>query len=126
MIELIIGVVCFVVGGALGFGITKATEKKEEPVVVVPVDPVAKELGKLDVVEPICQPEFVEKNGDGLCKFLMCVTQTNSATGETSGQTCDNISNVENKKAIISFCGDRFQEKEAFENCVDIFFKRGS
>lgn len=125
MIEIIIGVVCFIVGGAVGFGVTKATEKQPDPIIVTP-DPVAKELGKLDVVEPICQPDFVEKNGDGLCKFLMCVTQTNSSTGETSGQTCDNISNVENKKAIISFCGDRFQEKEDFENCVDVFFKRGS
>ena len=123
MIEVIIGVVCFLVGGALGFGVSKASEK--EPIVIT-ADPVAKELGRLDVVEPICKSQFVEKNGDGLCKFLMCVTQTNSAMGETSGQTCDNISNVENKKAIISFCVDNFKEKDDYENCVYIFFKRGS
>ena len=125
MLEVIIGLVCFLVGGAVGFGVTKATEKPIEPIIVTP-DPVAKELGKLDVVEPVCSPAFVESNGDGLCKLLMCMTQTNSATGETSGQTCDNISNVENKKAIISFCTDRFQEREDYETCVDLFFKRGS
>ena len=113
------------VGTATGFGISKATEKPMEPIIVTP-DPVAKELGKLDVVEPICHPEFIEKQGDGLCKLLMCMTQTNSATGETSGQTCDNISNVENKKAIISFCSTRSQTPEVYEKCVDLFFKRGS
>jgi hypothetical protein len=125
MIEIIIGVVCFIVGSAVGFGVTKATEKPIEPIIVTP-DPVAKELGKLDVVEPVCSPAFVESNGDGLCKLLMCMTQTNSSTGETSGQTCDNISNVENKKTIISFCTNKFPEQEEYENCVELFFKRGS
>jgi len=123
--EIAIGIICFVIGGALGFGITKGTEKQPVPI-IVPVDPVASELGKLDVVAPICDPTFISTNGDGLCKLLMCMTQTNSSTGETSGQTCDNISNVENKKAIISFCASQHTEKEDYENCVDLFFKRGS
>jgi hypothetical protein len=123
--EIIIGIICFVVGGAMGFGVSKATEKPVEPIIVTP-DPVAKQLGKLDVVEPICHPDFIDKQGDGLCKLLMCMTQTNSATGETSGQTCDNISNVENKKAIMSFCMSHSKEQESFEKCVDLFFRRGS
>ena len=76
------------------------------------------------MVQPICAPDFIELKGDGLCKLLMCMTQTNSATGETSGQTCDNISNVENKKALLEYCG-KF-EKEEREKCIDVFFRRGS
>tara|TARA_Y100001938_G_C7979320_1_gene373559 strand:+ start:476 stop:853 length:378 start_codon:yes stop_codon:yes gene_type:complete len=117
VIGLIVGI-----GGTIG--IQQATKPKEEPKPIVIADPVAKELGKLDLVEPICHPDFIEKNGDGLCKLLWCMTQTNSATGEISGQMCDNISNVENKKAILEYC-EQYKDEER-ERCVDVFFRRGS
>tara|TARA_Y100001963_G_C6708406_1_gene413059 strand:- start:60 stop:437 length:378 start_codon:yes stop_codon:yes gene_type:complete len=117
VIGLIVGI-----GGTIG--IQQATKPKEEPKPIVIADPVAKELGKLDLVEPICNPDFIEKNGDGLCKLLWCMTQTNSATGEISGQMCDNISNVENKKAILEYC-EQYKDEER-ERCVDVFFRRGS
>ena len=117
VIGLIVGI-----GGTIG--IQQATKPKEEPKPIVIADPVAKELGKLDLVEPICNPDFIEKNGDGLCMLLWCMTQTNSATGEISGQMCDNISNVENKKAILEYC-EQYKDEER-ERCVDVFFRRGS
>ena len=117
VIGLIVGI-----GGTIG--IQQATKPKEEPKPIIIADPVAKELGKLDLVEPICHPDFIEKNGDGLCKLLWCMTQTNSATGEISGQMCDNISNVENKKAILEYCEQHKDEER--ERCVDVFFRRGS
>ena len=117
VIGLIVGI-----GGTIG--IQQATKPKEEPKPIIIADPVAKELGKLDLVEPICHPDFIEKNGDGLCKLLWCMTQTNSATGEISGQMCDNISNVENKKAILEYC-EQYKDEER-ERCVDVFFRRGS
>ena len=62
-----------IVGGSLTFGFINGT--KEEPIpIVVPQDEVAKELGKLDVVSLICSPDFIEKQGDGLCRELMCMT----------------------------------------------------
>ena len=54
----------------------------------------------------------------------MCMTQTNSATGEVSGITCDNITNLRNKKSIIDFCKDK-DEFEKIETCIDIFSRRG-
>ena len=123
MSELIIaGIVGLLVGIGSTVGIIHVSKPVPPPVVIG--DPVAKELGKLDVVQPICAPDFIELKGDGLCKLLMCMTQTNSATGETRGQTCDNISNVENKKALLEYCG-KF-EKEEREKCIDVFFRRGS
>lgn len=121
-IGLIIG--GMIVGGSLTFGLMKGTQEAPVPI-VVPSDPVAKELGKLDVVLPICEPKFIEKKGDGLCRELMCMTQTNSATGEVSGTTCDNITNLRNKKAIISFCGSQHSEAEDIAKCIDLFQRRG-
>ena len=106
------------------FGLMKGTQEAPPPI-VVPSDPVAKELGKLDVVLPICEPKFIQKKGDGLCRELMCMTQTNSATGEVSGTTCDNITNLRNKKAIISFCGSQHSEAEDIAKCIDLFQRRG-
>jgi hypothetical protein len=124
MIEIIVaGVVGLIVGGSLTFGVISS--QKEPAPIIVPQDPIAKELGKLDVVLPICEPKFVEKNGDELCRELMCMTQTNSATGEVSGTTCDNITNLRNKKAIISFCGSQHSEKEDIAKCIDLFQRRG-
>lgn len=121
-------IVSSVIGLLVGIGGTIGIQQATKPKVITPppviADPVAKELGKLDLVEPICHPDFIEKNGDGLCKLLWCMTQTNSATGEISGQMCDNISNVENKKAILEYCS-KFESEEQ-ERCVDVFFRRGS
>ncbi len=124
MVEIIIAaVVGLVVGGSLTFGIIQGTKAPET--IVVPSDPVAKELGKLDVVIPICEPVFITKNGDGLCRELMCMTQTNSATGEVSGEMCSNITNLRNKKDLIGWCKKNHPTKEDFEECLEIFQKRG-
>ena len=109
-----------IVGGSLTFGLMNGTKPAPIPI-IVSQDEVAKELGKLDVVSPICSPDFIEKQGDGLCRELMCMTQTNSATGEVSGTTCDNITNLRNKKNIISFCSS----KEEKIKCVELFQRRG-
>jgi len=123
MIEIGLLIGGMIVGGSLTFGLMSSS--KEPAPIVVPQDPVAKELGKLDVVLPICNPKFIEKKGDELCRELMCMTQTNSATGEVSGTTCDNITNLRNKKAIISFCGSQHSEAEDIAKCIDLFQRRG-
>jgi hypothetical protein len=125
MNEMIItGIVGLIVGIGGTIGIQHATKPKPVPPPVVIADPVAKELGRLDVVQPICEPVFIASNGNGLCKLLMCMTQTNSATGEVSGQMCDNISNVENKKSILEYCSQF--EVDQKDKCIDVFFRRGS
>lgn len=125
MQEIIIaGVVGLIVGIGGTIGIQQAAKPKPVPPPVVVADPVAKELGKLDVVEPICKPEFIEQKGDGLCKLLYCMTSTNSATGEISGTMCDNISNVQNKKDLLEFCS-QYKDDDR-EKCIDVFFRRGS
>lgn len=121
---LIAGIVGLVLGIGGTIGVQQATKPKVVPPAPVIADPVAKELGKLDLVEPICHPDYLNSRGDGLCKLLWCMTQTNSATGEISGQMCDNISNVENKKAILEYCS-QYQEEER-TRCIDVFFRRGS
>ncbi len=113
MVEIIIAaVVGLVVGGSLTFGIIQGTKSPET--IIVPSDPVAKELGKLDVVIPICEPVFITQNGDGLCRELMCMTQTNSATGEISGEMCSNITNLRNKKDLIGWCKKKSPNQGGF------------
>tara|TARA_Y100000996_G_C22390953_1_gene589123 strand:- start:139 stop:501 length:363 start_codon:yes stop_codon:yes gene_type:complete len=117
-------IILYILGGlVLGSSVTFGVMSNNKPI-IVPSDPVAKELGKLDVVQPVCEPNFIEKNSDDLCRELMCMTQTNSATGEVSGITCDNITNLRNKKSIIDFCKDK-DEFEKIETCIDIFSRRG-
>ena len=113
-----------IVGGSLTFGLMNGTKQAPVPI-IVSQDEVAKELGKLDVVSPICSPDFIEKQGDGLCRELMCMTQTNSATGEVSGTTCDNITNLRNKKNIISFCSSKEETEEEKIKCIELFQRRG-
>jgi len=113
-----------IVGGSLTFGLMNGTKPAPVPI-IVSQDEAAKELGKLDVVSPICSPDFIEKQGDGLCRELMCMTQTNSATGEVSGTTCDNITNLRNKKNIISFCSSKEETEEEKIKCVELFQRRG-
>ena len=123
MIEIIGYLIAgIVIGGSVTFGVLNGNQKET---VIVQSDPVAKELGKLDVVIPICEPSFIEKNGDGLCRELMCMTQTNSATGEVSGITCDNITNLRNKKSLIAFCESKSEGSEALQKCIEIFQRRG-
>ena len=127
-IEWIIAIAAFLLGGGAGAGITAKILKDKEPTVIVDnsaavIDAeVAKELSNLDLIEPICVAEFIETNGDGLCRELFCWMQTNSVTGEASAIACDAISNVNNTITIREVC--EAVDPEAQAACYTLFRER--
>ncbi len=91
----------------VGVGGTVALTPKAapvEPVVVVPNEKVQEQLSNLDIVMPVCTTEFIQQNGDGLCREMFCFAQSNSTVGAAGEKGCDAISNINNTKVILATC----------------------
>lgn len=108
--EIIIGVVAFLLGGGVVFGITKATEEKN-PIVVQDntsekQQDVIIQLTDLDLVKEACSSKFIvdQKQGSLLCRELFCRMQQRGVDAKTGANECESISNVSNKVAIREFC----------------------
>jgi hypothetical protein len=83
-----------------------------EPVIVDPVGDVAKNLTNLDLLVEPCSPEFIEKNSDLLCREMFCRMMTRGVDSKTSGQECEEISNVANSSKIVNHCETFLENKE--------------
>lgn len=84
---------------------------------------VIKQLTNLDIVEPICSPEYIKEKGAGLCRELSCNIFTRGIDSQTSGQTCEAISNLNNTEAILDRCSTE-TSPEAVEKCTDLYLRR--
>jgi hypothetical protein len=135
-VEIIIGVLAFLIGGGVGFGISKATEKND-PIIIEDKTSqeqqlVIKQLTNLDLIIPLCSPhkeeskEIIWDSSDQelMCRYLACLQFSRGIDAKTGGNgECDKISNVLNKKAILKICKkeeDPTQRKE----CTDFFDRR--
>ena len=79
------------------------------------------QLTDLDLVKPVCSPEFIEKNTDLLCREMFCRMQQRGIDAKT-GSECENIRNVLNKKAIRDACKHAIPESE--RACLEFFDRR--
>ena len=79
------------------------------------------QLTDLDLVKPVCNPVFIEKNSDLLCREMFCRMQQRGIDAKT-GSECENIGNVLNKKAIINTCKNENEETE--RKCIEVFDRR--
>ena len=79
------------------------------------------QLTDLDLVKPVCSPEFIEKNTDLLCREMFCRMQQRGIDAKT-GSECENIGNVLNKKAIRDACKHAIPESE--RACLEFFDRR--
>jgi len=79
------------------------------------------QLTDLDLVKPVCAPEFIEKNTDLLCREMFCRMQQRGIDAKT-GSECENIGNVLNKKAIRDACKHAIPETE--RACLEFFDRR--
>ena len=116
---LLIGLGGIVVGGVSTLVITKKKEEPVsqpvEPIIVQPVDPVsdvAKQLTNLDLLVEPCSAEYIKENGDLLCREMYCRVMGRGVEAKTSGQECEEISNVANSQIIINHCETFIDEKE--------------
>lgn len=113
-----------------GGGMAAFTKPAPAPVIVAPPDTTAKgqadavaALTNLDIVKSVCTPEYIEKNGDGLCREMYCLAQANSTTGAATEKTCDAISNLNNTKVILKACSDVADDRRRQE-CFQTFRER--
>jgi hypothetical protein len=79
------------------------------------------QLTDLDLVKPVCAPDFIEKNTDLLCREMFCRMQQRGIDAKT-GSECENIGNVLNKKAIRDACKHAIPESE--RACLEFFDRR--
>lgn len=117
--------VAAVVGLAVGGGgVFAITHKKPEPTpdVVVPNEVVQEQLSDLDIVKEPCSSAYIDKYGDGLCREMFCIAQSNSTVGAAGEGVCDAISNINNTKVILSTCGTL--EGAARTECFQTFRER--
>ena len=132
--EIIVGVVCFLVGGGVGFGIFKATEKKEEiqieDTTAEVQQEVIKQLTDLDLIIPLCDPKKGEQEmiwnssqQSDMCRYLACLQFSRGIDSKTGGNgECEAISNILNKKAVLETC-KKEEDPEAQKACI-VFFDR--
>ena len=108
--EIIIGVIAFLAGGGIVFGLTNAN-KPQTPVVIQDntsekQQDVVLQLTDLDLVKEACSSTFIvdKKQGDILCRELFCRMQQRGIDAKTGATECEAISNAANKKMIFEFC----------------------
>ena len=89
------------------------TAEKQQDVII--------QLTDLDLVKPVCAPDFIEKNTDLLCREMFCRMQQRGIDAKT-GSECENIGNVLNKKAIRDACKHAIPETE--RACLEFFDRR--
>ena len=105
------------IGGTIG--INHALKKPEQapPPVIVSDPEVAVKLTDLDLIKPLCTPEFIKENGDLMCREMWCLMQTRGLDAKVSETMCESISNLSNTLVIIRTCEDG-------EDCLRTFRER--
>ena len=118
------------IGGlAAGIGGTVLILKSKQPAPPVVVREVVAEkqqdvvlqLTDLDLIRPICSPEYISTNTDLLCREMFC-RQMQRGTDKASDLDCESIGNISNKTSIISYC-DKVSPDDR-KGCVELFDRR--
>jgi len=124
---LIAGLTGLVLGGVSTVVILKKKEPESQSV-SPPIENVAtiqqeviKQLTDIDLLEVPCSLEYIGQSGDLLCREMFCRMTTRGIDAKTSGQECEEISNVSNSKTIIEHC-EKFLESN--EECYEKYRER--
>lgn len=128
-------IISALVGLVVGIGGTIGVVQVTKPQKVIPSDDttskeqqeVIKQLTNLDLVKPICEPGYIDKHGDLLCRELTCLQFSRGIDSKTNH--CEQISNIQNKMSILDKCMKPTEEgetktKDQITNCIDIFWRR--
>ncbi len=119
-------IISAVVGLGIGIGGTLLVNKPE-PIPIIPqhqgTEKAIQQLTELDLTKPICEPTYIEKHGNLLCRELTCLQFSRGLDSQTSGAQCESISNIANKIQIQQAC-DGIEEQQEKQSCIDLFWKR--
>ena len=77
-----------------------------------------------DLLQIPCSSEYIEKNGESLCREMFCRMNTRSGnqSNAASSKECESISNLINTKIIIEACKEYEPDKR--DKCERLFEKR--
>ena len=130
--EWIFLVVGIIVGGGSGAGITFAFMRNNKPEVqivetakvVEKMIEVDNSLTETDLLQIPCSSEYIEQNGESLCREMFCRMNTRSGnqSNAASSKECESISNLINTKIIIEACKEYEPDKR--DKCERLFEKR--
>ena len=118
----VIVVALFLGGAGIGVGVTTAVKDKQPDAATTEAQAIV-QLSDMDILKEPCSDKYIDINGDGLCREMFCWAQTNSKTGETSGISCDAISNINNTITILDVCG-KYKEPTRRDSCMTTFRER--
>jgi len=125
--EIIIGIIAFVIGGGTGAGVASYLVKKNPPEtkIIEKMVEVDNSLSSTDLLKIPCSLEYMEKNGESLCREMFCRMNTRSGnqSNSASAKECEAISNVLNKLLIKTECAKE-ETPEAKRSCVEFFDRR--
>lgn len=134
--EWIIAVIAFVVGASGGTGITYSL-MKNRPVQVIETNKVIEKMVEVDhsltdadLLKIPCSKDYMETNGEGLCREMFCRMNTRSGnqSNAATAKECEAIGNILNKKMILKKCGDLGDVGEGDETkkkaCIEFFDRR--
>ena len=80
------------------------------------------QLTDLDLIKEICKPENTQtKEGFLLCREMTCFIYSRGIDSETSGQQCEEISNISNTITMIEYCKE---QTDAGSMCYEVFYRR--
>lgn len=79
-----------------------------------------KNLTSPDLLEVACSKEYLEQNGDLLCREMFCRLQTREGDGAAQSE-CEEISNVSNSLYVLGNCKKLELE---IETCLEYVGKR--
>ena len=122
MVEIILA---GLIGVLLGVGGAKALENKKptiEDTTATQQQEVIKQLTDLDVIKEICAPEVITNEESRLlCREMTCLVYSRGIDSQTSGSSCEEISNIANTISMVNYCRDNSSEGSL---CYEIFWRR--
>ena len=123
-----------IAGLLAGGGLTAGLMKNKEPRIIEKTIEVDRSLSSTDLLKVPCSKEYMEKNGEGLCRSMFCRMHTRSGNQSNTATTaeCERISNYISKKEVLKFCTERTKKRDVtgpeFEKaekaCIEFFDRR--
>lgn len=80
----------------------------------------SEQLTEPDLLAVPCSIDYINKNGQSLCREMFCRMTTRGIDTKTSGAECERISNLINKAQVIEIC----KAQDNYDACIDLFDKR--
>jgi hypothetical protein len=84
---------------------------------------VIKQLTDLDVIKELCAPDIItDEENRLLCREMTCLVYSRGIDSQTSGATCEEISNIANTISMVNYCKKHTSEGGSL--CYEIFWRR--